>query len=102
MTQSTILSTGPINASGDVISVELHQPADNPSVIMIRWREAPTLTAPSRLKCGSRRSHEELGVRQHPIRPDPGSTAVLIGGWRHWHIPTMRWPKRISPACLPD
>ena len=25
----------------------------------------------------SRRSHEDLGVRQHPLRPNPGSTEML-------------------------
>jgi hypothetical protein len=35
------LAGGPINQSGDTIEVVLIQPADNPSVIMIRWPDAP-------------------------------------------------------------
>jgi hypothetical protein len=36
-----------INASGDSLEVVLVQPADNPSVIMIRWPTAPAITAPA-------------------------------------------------------
>jgi hypothetical protein len=45
---TTPLATGAINQSGDTIEIVLVQPADNPSVIMIRWPDAPTITAPSR------------------------------------------------------
>jgi hypothetical protein len=56
------------DSSGDTLEVVLVQPADNPSVIMIRWPDAPTnRTKP--VQRGSRRSHEDLGVHQHPLRP---------------------------------
>ena len=45
---TTPLASGPINQSGDTIEVVLAQPADNPSMIMIRWPDAPTITTPSR------------------------------------------------------
>jgi hypothetical protein len=45
---TTPLAGGTINQSGDTIEVVLVQPADNPSVIMIRWPDAPTITTPSR------------------------------------------------------
>jgi hypothetical protein len=45
---TTPLASGAINASGDTIEVILVQPVDNPSVIMIRWPDAPTITAPAR------------------------------------------------------
>jgi hypothetical protein len=35
--------------NGDLIEVVLVEPADNPSVIMIRWPDAPTITAPAKL-----------------------------------------------------
>ena len=45
---TTPLASGAINASGDTIEVILVQPVDNPSVIMIRWPDAPTITTPAR------------------------------------------------------
>ena len=45
---TTPLASGTINQSGDTIEVVLVQPADNPSVIMIRWPDAPTITTPAR------------------------------------------------------
>jgi hypothetical protein len=45
---TTPLAGGTISASGDTIEVVLVQPADNPSVIMIRWPDASTITTPSR------------------------------------------------------
>ena len=45
---ATPLASGAINPSGDLIEVDLIQPADNPSVIMIRWPNAPTITTPGR------------------------------------------------------
>jgi hypothetical protein len=41
------LASGAINSSGDMIEIGLVQPADNPSVIMIRWPDAPTITPPA-------------------------------------------------------
>jgi hypothetical protein len=45
---TTPLASGTINQSGDTIEVVLVQPADNPSVIMIGWPDAPTITTPAR------------------------------------------------------
>ena len=45
---TTPLASGAINSSGDTIEVVLVQPADNPSVIMIRWPDAPTIAPPAR------------------------------------------------------
>jgi hypothetical protein len=45
---TTPLASGAINASGDIIEIILVQPADNPSVIMIRWPDAPTITTAAR------------------------------------------------------
>ncbi len=45
---TTPLASGAINQSGDTIEIVLVQPADNPSVIMIRWPDAPTITTPGR------------------------------------------------------
>jgi hypothetical protein len=42
------LASGAINASGDSLEIVLVQPANNPSVIMIRWPQAPTITTPAR------------------------------------------------------
>jgi len=45
----TPLASGTINQkSGDSIEIVLVQPADNPSAIMIRWPDAPTITPPAR------------------------------------------------------
>jgi hypothetical protein len=43
-----LLATGTITPTGDSLEVELVQPADSPSVIMIRWPAAPTITTPAR------------------------------------------------------
>jgi hypothetical protein len=45
---TTALASGAINQSGDIIEIVLVQPADSPSVIMIRWPGAPTITPPAR------------------------------------------------------
>ena len=40
MSQSSpavLLASGRLNRSGDTISVELHQPAAHPAVILLRW-----------------------------------------------------------------
>jgi hypothetical protein len=44
---TTPLAGGAISQFGDTIEVVLVQPADNPSVIMIRWPGAPTITIPA-------------------------------------------------------
>jgi hypothetical protein len=44
---TTPLASRAINASGDSLEVVLVQPAGNPTVIMIRWPDAPTITTPA-------------------------------------------------------
>ena len=46
MTQSTILSSGPINA-GDTVTVELIQPDSMPVAVIIVWPSAATITTPA-------------------------------------------------------
>lgn len=43
-----VLAGGPITRSGDRLRVELHQPADSPSFVMVRWPDAPTITTTTR------------------------------------------------------
>lgn len=45
---TTPLASVAIYQSGDAGEVVLVQPADNPSVIMIRWPTAPTITTAAR------------------------------------------------------
>ena len=45
---TTSLASGQINQSGDAIDVVMIQPADNQTVIIIRWPDAPTITTPAR------------------------------------------------------
>jgi len=40
-----VLASGPLTRSGDTISVELHQPADSPSFVMVVWPTKPSVTA---------------------------------------------------------
>ena len=48
MTQITHLASGPINRSGDVVTVELIQPDSMPAVVRIVWPQQPTITTPAR------------------------------------------------------
>ena len=43
----TPLASSQINQSGDTIEIVLVQPADSPTVIMIRWPDAPTIATPA-------------------------------------------------------
>jgi hypothetical protein len=45
MTQSTILSSGPINAA-DTLTIQLIQPDSMPAVVRIVWPTAATITTP--------------------------------------------------------
>ncbi len=47
MSQVTHLASGALNRSGDRLSIELHQPADSPSFVMVVWPAKPSVTAPS-------------------------------------------------------
>jgi hypothetical protein len=47
MTQSTILSGGPIKGA-DAITIELIQPDSMPAVVRIVWPTAATITTPAR------------------------------------------------------
>jgi hypothetical protein len=41
----TVLASGPITRSGDTISIELHQPLDSPSFVMVVWPQKSSVTA---------------------------------------------------------
>jgi hypothetical protein len=43
----TVLATGALNRSGDSLTVELHQPLDSPSFVMVVWPAKPSITAPT-------------------------------------------------------
>jgi hypothetical protein len=47
MVQSRVLASGHINGS-DMISVELIEPVDTPSVVMIKWPHQPSVADPRR------------------------------------------------------
>ena len=47
MSQVTHLASGPITRSGDTISIELHQPADSPSFVLVVWPQKSSVTAPT-------------------------------------------------------
>jgi hypothetical protein len=42
-----LLASGALNRSGDRLSVELHQPADSPSFVMVVWPAKPSVTQPT-------------------------------------------------------
>jgi hypothetical protein len=43
----TVLASGAINRSGDTLSIELHQPLDHPSFVMVVWPQKPSVTQPT-------------------------------------------------------
>jgi hypothetical protein len=45
MSQITHLASGALNRSGDNLTVELHQPLDSPSFVMVVWPTKPSVTA---------------------------------------------------------
>jgi hypothetical protein len=45
MSQVTHLASGALTRSGDQLSIEIHQPADSPSFVMVVWLAKPTVTA---------------------------------------------------------
>jgi hypothetical protein len=47
MTDVTELAHGQINASGDSIAIELVEPTNNRSMIMIRWPNHATIVQPA-------------------------------------------------------
>ena len=47
MSQGTHLASGAPNRSGDRLRVDLHQPADSPSFVMVVWPAKPSVTAPT-------------------------------------------------------
>jgi hypothetical protein len=49
MSKSTILATGRVTAA-DIVTVTYIAPADAPPLIMLRWPDAPSVTAPHRLQ----------------------------------------------------
>jgi hypothetical protein len=46
MSQITELATGAMTRSGDRLSIELHQPADSPFVMVV-WPAKPSITPPT-------------------------------------------------------
>jgi hypothetical protein len=46
MSKSTILAAGQITKT-DRLSVELHQPADTPAVVLLRWPVTPSVCDPN-------------------------------------------------------
>ena len=47
MSKVTHLASGAITRSGDQLSIELHQPADSPSFVMVVWPQKPSITQPT-------------------------------------------------------
>ena len=47
MSKVTHLAGSALNRSGDRLSVELHQPADSPSFVMVVWSAKPSITQPT-------------------------------------------------------
>jgi hypothetical protein len=47
MSKITHLASSAITRSGDQLSIELHQPADSPSFVMVVWPAKPSVTAPT-------------------------------------------------------
>ena len=41
------LASGALTRSGDRLSIDLHQPADSPSFIMVVWPAKPSITQPT-------------------------------------------------------
>ena len=52
----TVLASGPITRSGDVVTVELIQPDSMPAAVRIVWPNGPTITTPARYNEPSRAS----------------------------------------------
>jgi hypothetical protein len=43
----TVLATGQLIHAGDRLSIELHQPLDSPSFVMVVWPAKPSVTQPT-------------------------------------------------------
>jgi hypothetical protein len=43
----TVLAGGALTRSGDRLTVELHQPADTPAVVLLRWPAAASVVDPN-------------------------------------------------------
>jgi hypothetical protein len=41
------LASGRLTAAGDRLTIELHQPADNPAVVLLRWPVAASVVNPN-------------------------------------------------------
>jgi hypothetical protein len=42
-----VLASGQLNRAGDTLTVELHQPANSPSFVMVVWPAKPSVTQPT-------------------------------------------------------
>ena len=47
MSKAIHLASGALNRSGDRLNIELHQPLDSPSFVMVVWPSKPSVTAPT-------------------------------------------------------
>jgi hypothetical protein len=43
----TVLATGQLTRAGDRLSIELHQPLDSPSFVMVVWPQKSSVTQPT-------------------------------------------------------
>jgi hypothetical protein len=71
------LASGTNNPSGDTIEESRmcwSNPPTDPSVIMIRWPDAPTIT-PATFKIPAAEAMKILAYASTPLRPGPGSMA---------------------------
>jgi hypothetical protein len=60
MSQVTHLASGALTRSGDTISIELHQPLDHPSFLIVVWPQKPSVTAATQ-------SISSVGERDGPL-----------------------------------
>jgi hypothetical protein len=79
MSQVTHLASGPITRSGDIVSIELHQPDSMPAVVRIVWPTAPTITTPTRYN-------------------EVASTAMRLLAEASTMLARLRACKRLNPA----
>jgi hypothetical protein len=74
MSQVTHLASGPITRSGDTVSIELHQPLDSPSFVMVVWPQKSSVTAatPKALAALAAAMVRTLAEAQTTCREDQG------------------------------
>jgi len=65
-----VLASGSLTRSGDTVSIELHQPLDHPSFVMVVWPQKSSVTAAT----------PKAFVPGHGKVPTGGQIAVPAGG----------------------